>query len=86
MSCDGSDDKEEDSGLKCHGFKPGPMQKQQKNIFSCFWLVACYRPPKSIFSIAANKCDNKQSLKRRKRYPLSLRCVQLPVTTQETGD
>ena len=50
---DGSDGKEEDSGLKGPIFNPWPRQGKLKNIFSCFWLVVLepMRSSSKVFAV-----------------------------------
>ena len=51
----------------------------------CWLLWSLWDPLLSICHHAANKPNNSHK-KQRRMYPLSLRCVQVPVIIQETGD
>ena len=83
--CDGSDGQAKDSGLIGPWFNLRLMQEKQKRFYHVFgWLLRnLCDPPLSVCCISANTHDNKQSRKQRKRYPLSLRCVQVPLTIKE---
>ena len=77
-----------DTGLKGPWFKTWSRLNKLKSIFSCFWFIALkpMRFTTRYLDIAANTCDNKYLQKQKRRYPLPFRCVQVPITIQETGD